>query len=154
MLRASSAAVAILSLGLVSCAADAVSSPSSPIEVMSPSPTEATPSERASPSSPATAAPPELAGRWRRAVSGQTVTLTLQGTGYSLQIGPELAAGSIAVEGDQIEFFGSSRCVGAGSGFYTWGIEEDGRLRLTLIGEDACDRDTYLRRGTWRRLDS
>jgi len=100
---------------------------------------------------PPRAAPPELAGQWRRNVQGQEVTLTLDGGGYHIQRGPASGSGRISVDGDEIEFFGSGLC--NGSGTYTWAFE-DGRLRFTEIVADPCDgRTSVLLRGTFGRLD-
>lgn len=152
MVRALPAAACLLAIGLASCAADAEFSPSrSSVATASPAATEPPASVQASPASPEATAPPELAGRWRRSAHGETVYLTLLGNSYGLQVGSASGGGSIAVDGDRIEFFGSNRC-DAGSGSYTWAIE-DGRVKFTEVGEDPCGRADYLPLGTWGRAD-
>lgn len=103
----------------------------------------------ASPSASVTqgAAPPEIAGTWRRVVQGEEVLLTLDGTGYNIQRAGELGSGGVFVEGDEIRFLASSRC--AETGLYRWTIEE-GRLRLSEIEFDPCTgRTDVLLRGTF-----
>jgi hypothetical protein len=106
----------------------------------------------ASPSSAAEAegaAPPELAGIWRRGYQGELLFLTLDGNGYAVQVPGESGGGRIFVEGDRITFSNSNRCDGTGT--YTWSIEDD-RLRFSLIGEDPC-RARFLLRGSYGRVD-
>jgi hypothetical protein len=96
-------------------------------------------------------APAELAGTWRRVVQGETVLLTLEGTGYNIQRAGNIGSGQIEVTSDQIRFFDSTLC--DGEGVYTWTFEED-RLRLTEIEEDPCSgRTDVLLRGTFGRVD-
>ena len=77
--------------------------------------------------------------------------MTLQGTGYSVQVPGESGAGRIFVDGDQITFSGSTPCPDF-SGTYTWSIEEE-RLRFTLIGDDPCGRKDFLLRASFGRTD-
>lgn len=98
------------------------------------------------------AAPAELAGTWRRVVLGETVLLTLDGTGYNIQRAGNFGSGAIEVIGDRIRFFNSTLC--DGEGVYTWAFEDD-RLRLTEVEEDPCSgRTDVLLRGTFGRVDS
>jgi hypothetical protein len=78
------------------------------------------------------------------------VILTLDGTGYRIQRGAESGTGSISVDGDEVEFYGSNMCDGRGT--YTWSLE-DGRLRFTEVVHDPCDRTNVLLRGTFGRVD-
>lgn len=97
------------------------------------------------------AAPPELAGRWRRSLQGEPIVLTLDGTGYHIQRGAAGGSGRISVDGDQIEFSGSNLC--SGSGTYTWSFENE-RLRFTEIVADPCDgRTIVLLRATFGRVE-
>jgi hypothetical protein len=98
------------------------------------------------------AVPPELAGTWRRSYQGDVLLLTLRGTAYTVQ-GPDTGAGRISVEGDRITFSNSNRCPD-GVGTYVWHIEDDGRLRLTLTGDDPCGRPDFLQRATWGRAEN
>jgi hypothetical protein len=84
-------------------------------------------------------------------VLGEVVVLTLDGTGYHIQRGPESGSGRISVDGDEIEFYGSNRCDGRGT--YEWSFEDE-RLRLTEIVEDPCGgRTDIFLRGTFGRVD-
>jgi hypothetical protein len=136
-------------LVLAGCATDVAGSPAS-----SPSASpaaEATTTEQPSPSIAADAAPPELAGSWRRSIGGESYILGLAGNGYSVQVAGGSGAGRISVEGDRIQFSRSNRCPD-GIGLYTWSIE-DGRLRFTEVEPDPCGRADFLPLGTWGRVD-
>jgi hypothetical protein len=108
-------------------------------------------SARPSASAQEGAAPPELAGTWRRSYEGDPLLLTFQGTGYSIQVPGELGAGRIFVDGDRITFSAAGPCPD-GTGTYTWAIEDE-RLRFTLIGEDPCARKDFLLLATFGRAD-
>jgi hypothetical protein len=138
---------------LVACAGDVGSSRDGQTASADVSPTPGTSavSSNAGATEPPDGAPRELAGRWRRNVQGETVILTLDGTGYHIQRGPASGSGRIAVDGDEIEFYGSNLCDGQGT--YTWSFEE-GRLRFTEIVADPCDgRTVVLLRGTFGPVD-
>lgn len=99
------------------------------------------------------AAPPDLAGTWRRIVQGEEVILTLGGTGYNIQRAGNIGSGSIRVDGSEVRFSASTLCDGTGG--YTWALE-DGRLRLTEIEAEAdpCSgRTDVLLRGTFGRVE-
>ena len=129
---------------LMACASDGASPSTSSAPVTSSVPSE-------TPSHAPDSAPPELAGRWRRNVQGETVILTLDGTGYHIQRGPASGSGRISVAGDEIEFYGSNLCDGDGT--YTWSFD-DGRLRFTEVVSDPCDgRTVVLLRGTFGRVE-
>jgi hypothetical protein len=148
MARALTIGLAVL---LAACGPDAAGSP--PASTIAPSPSasvEPTATERPSPTVAADAAPPELAGRWRRSVGGVLHILHLRNNGYSVQVTGDSGAGRISVEADRIRFSHSNRCDGIG--LYTWSIE-DGRLRFTEVEPDPCGRADFLPRGTWGRVD-
>src|SRR4051812_4119800 len=79
-----------------------------------------------SPSASPNPAPDALQATWA-AVTDTTdarnvlVTLTLASTRYAISSPGHSAAGSIAVRGDVIEFFGSTACGGSGS--YRWALQ-------------------------------
>ena len=106
----------------------------------SPSVTSASPMTTASVTSQPTAltdgAPAELQGEWTTP-SGDPdpVTLTISRSGYQIDRGLGFGHGAIAVDGDQIRFFGSDLCEGEGT--YTWSIE-GGVLIFTPEGDDPC----------------
>jgi len=138
---------------LVACAGDGGSSPDGQTASggVSSAPSASPVPSNAEATQPPNAAPPELAGRWRRSVQGETVILTLDGTGYHIQRGSHSGNGRISVDGDEIEFYGSNLCDSRGT--YTWSFENE-RLRFTEIVEDPCDgRTVVLLRGTLGRVD-
>ena len=102
-------------------------------ETTAPSPTEAATTP------PEDEAPAELQGSWRTTLDedlgGHSVTLQLLPTSYRITRAGNQATGSISVNGDQIEFFGSTLC--EGSGTYQWAIDGD-RLTLTPVDDDPC----------------
>lgn len=141
------AAIAV-GLLLTACASEAASPTS---EASPPRSAEPSATRTAEPTAtPAAAAPPDLAGTWRRNVQREEVLLTLRDTGYRILRAGEMGSGSIAVDGAVITFFGSSRCAGIGQ--YRWAIEE-GRLRLTEIDDPCSGRTDVLLRGTFGRVD-
>jgi heat shock protein HslJ len=94
--------------------------------------------------------PAEIAGTWRRSVGGVTVDLSLQ-VGYTIQRGGNRGSGMVTVEGDHIEFHGSSLC--QGSGTYTWVVEDD-TLTFTMVGTDPCSgRSEVLVPGSFQRYE-
>jgi hypothetical protein len=94
--------------------------------------------------------PAELAGTWRRSVGGQTVDLSLQ-VGYTIQRGGGRGSGRVTIDGDAIEFHGSSLC--EGSGIYTWVVEDD-TLTFTMVGTDPCSgRSEVLVPGSFQRYE-
>lgn len=137
---------------LAACGTELTGSPSATASRVAPT-TTATRASTATPSATpaADAAPPEIAGTWRRNVQGELVLLTLRDNGYRIQRGPASGAGRISVDGDAITFSGSNLCDGAGT--YAWAIEDE-RLKLTEIEEDPCDgRTDVLLLGTFGRVD-
>jgi hypothetical protein len=96
------------------------------------------------------AAPPDLAGTWRRNLAGVEILLTFQDTGYLIRRGGNMGSGTISVDGHQIVFSGSALCDGIGT--YTWAIDE-GRLRLTEVEEPCTGRSDALLLGTFGAVD-
>ena len=146
--------VAALCLAIVGCAADeGQPTPESSAPPL-PSASETPEPSVSSPDLESGRAPPELAGTWRRSFEGDTLLLTLDGNGYTVRSSMDAGAGRIDVDGDRITFSNSNRCP-EGVGTYAWSIEENGRLRLTPIGEDTCGgtRPDFLPRATWGRVD-
>lgn len=97
---------------------------------------------------PSDGAPADLAGTWRIDLGGgDIVLLTLDGITYRIRRGPNSGSGRISVDGDQIEFSGSSLCSGTGS--YTW-VRQGDELTFTSIGTDPCGgRSGPLLGGNW-----
>lgn len=135
----------MLGLAVTGCATEAAETPE-PRTTGTPVPTTEV---RSTARSADAAAPPELAGTWRRVVQGEEVLLSLRDTGYRIQRAGEMGSGSITVEGEIVTFFASSRC--DGSGRYTWAIVED-RLQLTEIDDPCSGRTDVLLFGTFGRV--
>ena len=97
-------------------------------------------------------APPKLQGLWETefdvpgSASG-TATLTLSEDRYLVNTMGIPIQGSIAVQGDRIEFFDSDACVGRGE--YLWSVE-GGLLTFTLIRDGCPGRRTLLDGATFR----
>jgi hypothetical protein len=112
-----------------------------------PSPTEAPPTATEAPTATPepmpseSSEPPQLLGTWRTTLAGQTVTLRLSPDEYSIHRGSSAGTGSIAVDGDRIDFFDSSLCEGTGE--YRWSIDGDS-LRFTLVTEPCPGRAEAL----------
>jgi hypothetical protein len=103
----------------------------------------------------ATPAPGGLAGSWafetgdgtsqRLVLHGQTYTVYVLGGG---QTASDTASGRIDVDGDQITFYGGSRC--PGSGTYQWTVA-GGVLRFSARDSDPCPRSELLPSAAWTR---
>lgn len=144
-------AVLLASLCVAGCAAADPSaepsvnpgSPSASVEsssVPSPSPTpELTASATPMPSE--SAAPRALFGTWRTTLGGQPLSLGITESTYRIVRGSNAAEGSVRVDGDQIEFFGSSLC--GGTGTYRWMIT-DGSLSFFPLEEPCPGRAEAL----------
>lgn len=139
-------------LALVACSAEQPVASSATPDATATATDSAVPSEHPTPPrTPAPdAAPPELAGTWRRNLAGVEILLTFQDTGYLIRRGGNMGSGAISVDGDQIAFSGSSLCDGVGT--YTWELDQ-GRLRLTEVEEPCTGRSDALLFGTFGRVD-
>jgi hypothetical protein len=86
-------------------------------------------------------APPEMTGQWRTDLNTgdlqfDRVSVSFDGTGYSVSRGPNSAGGKILVEGDRITFSNASVCDGIG--VYQWSVD-GGTLTLTMLDPpDPC----------------
>ncbi len=81
----------MLGLAVTGCATEAAETPE-PRTTGTPVPTTEV---RSTARSADAAAPPELAGTWRRVVQGEEVLLSLRDTGYRIQRAGEMGSGSI-----------------------------------------------------------
>lgn len=134
-------------------ATDPIGVPGSPTSEASSSPVPtADPTASPSPTPVEHPAPPELQGLWETEfdVPGSangTATLTLSEGRYLVNTMGIPIQGSIAVRGDQIEFFGSDACEGHGQ--YLWSLE-GGELTFTLIRDGCPGRRTLLDGATFK----
>ena len=81
-------------------------------------------------------APRDLFGTWRTTLAGEPLSLNITESTYRIVRGANAANGSVAVSGDQIEFFDSDLCPGTGT--YRWAIDESGALSLSPTATEPC----------------
>jgi hypothetical protein len=96
----------------------------------------AAPTLAPSPTPAASIGPRALFGTWRTTLAGDTLTLNLTESTYRIVRGQNSATGSVAVTGEEIEFFDSSLC--RGSGFYRWSISDAGALSFFPVESEPC----------------
>jgi hypothetical protein len=149
---------AVLGQSLAACSGPATETASPPPASVAPAESSAAPSiaPTAAPTktpapTPALPAPAALQGRWRAEIGAGIAILTFTATDYRLNwLGT--GAGRIAVDGDEITFFGSGECPGDGT--YRWSIEGD-QLHFEPIGTDACPiRADWAADRTYKRYDT
>jgi hypothetical protein len=118
----------------------------SPTQAAPPSSTASAPTQSALPSLGASAstvaapsgspAPPALTGAWHTVLqANDEVTLGLHGVAYGIHRKQDAVSGKIAVQGDQISFFGSTVCGSIGT--YRWSRKGDS-LTFTSVVPDPC----------------
>ncbi len=113
----------------------------------------ATSSPAASPP-PGGPAPALLIGRWTRDTPTDTLVLTLTATTYTLDIGTGSGGGAIVVNGNEIDFFSSPRCLPLvlpeGVGRYQWTLQGHA-LHLAPLNADPCGRVGLLTNQTFTK---
>ena len=134
-------------------ATDSVGAPGSPTLAATSTPTPTVvPTASPSPTPVEHPAPTELQGLWEAEfeVPGGglgTATLTVSEGRYIVNTMGVPIIGSIAVRGDEIEFFDSDACDGRGS--YRWSLE-DGALTFTVVRDGCPGRKQLLDGVTFR----
>jgi hypothetical protein len=132
---------------------DPVGAPGTPTRAATSTPTPTVPPTASpSPTPVENPAPAELHGLWETEfdVPGSangTATMTLSEGRYLINTMGLPIVGSIAVRGDEIEFFDSDACDGRGT--YRWSLE-DGALTFTLIRDGCPGRKQLLDGATFR----
>lgn len=111
-----------------------------PTAAVTPTPTQEPPPSP-TPMPTASAVPRALFGTWRTTLGGQPLSLGITESTYRIVRGSNAADGSVRVDGDQIEFFGSTLCDGTGT--YRWTIT-DGSLSFFPLEEPCPGRAEAL----------
>lgn len=127
---------------LAGCAeAEASAEPASPSAAADPTaaatatPTDE-PTASPTPMPSASMAPRALLGTWRTTLAGQPLSITITESTYRIVRGSNAANGSVAVSGEEIEFFDSNLC--AGTGRYRWTISDAGALTFFPLEAEPC----------------
>jgi hypothetical protein len=153
-------ALLLLAAGLMACSAPDQTS----FEQATPSPTQAaissspsvstSPEPSETPGAQGSPVPSELEGTWEAEIVPRvggfapTATLTLTGTSFHLVRDPDIASGTVAAEGDEIEFSPGSVCQVPGT--YRWSLE-DGTLTFTVVSDSCPGRLAMLDGQEYRR---
>lgn len=134
-------------------AAGSAGAPGSSTRVVTSTPTPTVaPTTSPSPTPVENPAPAELHGLWETEfdVPGSangTASMTLSEGRYLINTMGIPVAGSIAVRGDEIEFFDSDACDGTGT--YRWSLA-DGALTFTVVRDGCPGRRQLLDGATFR----
>jgi hypothetical protein len=144
-------ALLLVAAGLVACSA----APSvTPAGTSAPPSVSPSPETTEAPTAPANPVPAELEGTWEADIVPRvggfapTATLRLTGTSFHLVRDPDIASGTLAAEGDEIEFSAGSVCQVPGT--YRWSLE-DGTLRFAVVSDSCPGRLAMLDNQEYRR---